>query len=96
MPSLIKCVKSIFKSNSKKDARKQSQPLATSSAHTTTTTTAPAPAPVVTVTQKSVAPAHPKNGHEKHTLAALLKSDAQLAASGLADSPYAKPASNER
>ncbi|KAG0220562.1 hypothetical protein BGW41_007823, partial [Actinomortierella wolfii] len=70
MPSLIKCVKSIFKSNSKKDARKQSQPLATSSAHTTTA--APAPAPVVTVTQKSVAPAHPKNGHEKHTLAALL------------------------
>ncbi|KAF9977068.1 hypothetical protein BGZ73_007040 [Actinomortierella ambigua] len=40
--------------------------------------------------------AHPKNEHEKHTLAALLKSDKQLAASGLADSPYAKAASEER
>ncbi|KAF9164677.1 hypothetical protein DFQ26_001162 [Actinomortierella ambigua] len=40
--------------------------------------------------------AHPKNEHEKHTFAALLKSDEQLAASGLANSPYAKPASEER
>ncbi|KAG0263195.1 hypothetical protein DFQ27_001881 [Actinomortierella ambigua] len=52
--------------------------------------------PAVTVTQTRAAATHPKNEHEKHTRAALLKSDAQLAASGLANSPYSQPASQER
>ncbi|KAG0229338.1 hypothetical protein BGW41_003072, partial [Actinomortierella wolfii] len=94
MPSLIKRVKSIFKSNSKKDASKQKSsssltPVAEAAPKIETTV------PTVS-TPKATSPAHPKNDHEKHTLAALLKSDAQLAASGLANSPYAKPASNER
>ncbi|KAF9972956.1 hypothetical protein BGZ73_003849 [Actinomortierella ambigua] len=37
-----------------------------------------------------------ENDHPNHTLAALLKSDEQLAKSGLGDSPYAKAASADR
>ncbi|KAF9164679.1 hypothetical protein DFQ26_001164 [Actinomortierella ambigua] len=95
MPSLLKRVKSIFKS--KKDLKQK--PAASASTLAPVAEAAPvSKAPVVSATAPQIeAPAtHPKNGHEKHTLAALLKSDEQLAASGLANSPYAKPASEER
>ncbi|KAF9964543.1 hypothetical protein BGZ73_001840, partial [Actinomortierella ambigua] len=96
MPSLIKRVKLMFKSGSKDSIQQKHTAAAPSPSPVARSAPAARPAPTVSVTQKPVAPSHPKNEHGKHTLAALLQSDAQLAASGLAHSPYAKPASRER
>ncbi|KAF9970743.1 hypothetical protein BGZ73_006485, partial [Actinomortierella ambigua] len=97
MPSLIKRVKSIFRSNSKKDLAKKSAAPAAALAPVAEASSVSKAAPVSETAPRIEAPiTHPKNDHEKHTLAALLKSDEQLAASGLADSPYAKAASKER
>ncbi|KAF8976464.1 hypothetical protein BGZ46_008248 [Entomortierella lignicola] len=85
MPSIIKKIKNIFKSDSKK-TKKTAEPVAEAVASAAPT--------VVETTQTSTAPSHPENTHVNHTFAALVKSDAQLAA--LADHHYAKSVSAER
>ncbi|KAF9121900.1 hypothetical protein BGW39_010170 [Mortierella sp. 14UC] len=81
MPSLLKQIKKIFKSN-KKTASSTPAPVA-----------AKATAPVVAVAAV-VEPSHPENDHANHTFAALAKSDAQLAP--LANHHYSKVVSAER
>ncbi|KAF9582729.1 hypothetical protein BGW38_010836 [Lunasporangiospora selenospora] len=92
MPSLLKQIKSAFKSSkAKKTTTSQPAPAPTSAqkvaakAPVLPSVAAASPAPVKT---------HPKNDHENHTFAALAKADSQLAA--LASSPYSKPVANDR
>ncbi|KAF9986573.1 hypothetical protein BGZ65_007082 [Modicella reniformis] len=83
MPSLLKQFKKIFKS--KKSSTKS----------TGTAVSKDIPAiPVAAATQPSSSPSHPENTHVNHTFAALIKSDAQLAA--LADHHYTRAANAER
>ncbi|KAI1295970.1 hypothetical protein EDD11_007671 [Mortierella claussenii] len=102
MPSILKQIKNIFKSNSKNSAKKGA---AAGAASSKSATAAPVPAvatsatPVATATATTTAhtsatPSHPENTHVNHTFTALVKSDAQLAA--LADHHYTKPVSAER
>ncbi|KAG0258184.1 hypothetical protein BG011_003449 [Mortierella polycephala] len=88
MPSILKHIKNLVRSNSKKNSTKDMA-----------TTTAPAPKhTVVPVATKPIVasktPSHPENTHANHTFAALIKSDAQLAS--LADHRYTKPVSADR
>ncbi|KAF9992633.1 hypothetical protein BGZ80_003853 [Entomortierella chlamydospora] len=96
MPSIIKKLKNIFKSDSKNSAKKATTP-ATDSKSAATPAAAEASAPVISVSeaiQASTSPSHPENTHVNHTFAALVKSDTQLAA--LADHHYTKVVSAER
>ncbi|KAF9903221.1 hypothetical protein BX616_001691 [Lobosporangium transversale] len=92
MPSLIKKIKNAFKPDTKKSSTKKA--IAPTSAAVTTAVTAPIATVVASTTaQTPRALSHPENTHVNHTFAALVKSDAQLAA--LADHHYTKPANAE-
>ncbi|KAG0204498.1 hypothetical protein BGX28_003592 [Mortierella sp. GBA30] len=97
MPSLIKQIKNLFKSDSKK--AKKALPTAPSTSNVKATAPAPAVAAVASTAPvlaaiKTSTPSHPENPHVNHTFAALVKSDSQLAA--LANHQYTKPVSAER
>ncbi|KAG0046649.1 hypothetical protein BGZ83_008205 [Gryganskiella cystojenkinii] len=101
MPSLIKSIKKIFRSDSKKSkktvAAPASAPAATkivAAAPTAAVATVAPVAPVLDAVEVSATPSHPENTHANHTFEALLKSDAQLAA--LAGHKYTKVVSAER
>jgi len=93
MPSLIKQIKNIFKSN-KKTKTPAAKPAAAASAKAAPVKAAAPIAAAVAAAPTKAEPSHPENTHANHTLAALFKSDAQLAP--LANHKYTKVVSAER
>ncbi|KAF9345309.1 hypothetical protein BGX26_003294, partial [Mortierella sp. AD094] len=99
MPSIIKKLKNVFKSDSKNSTKKAAAPTtdfkpAVKGDASTTPAAVKAKVPVVSVSEAMQTSSHPENTHVNHTFAALVKSDTQLAA--LANHHYTKPVSAER
>ncbi|KAF9094636.1 hypothetical protein BGX29_009427 [Mortierella sp. GBA35] len=93
MPSLIKQIKKIFKS--KKTATTKAAPAAPAAPVAAAKPAAAAVATTAPVLDAiKTEPSHPENTHTNHTLAALFKSDAQLAP--LANHHYSKVVSADR
>ncbi|KAF9431364.1 hypothetical protein BGZ76_000411 [Entomortierella beljakovae] len=94
MPSIIKSIKNIFKSNSKASKKTVAVAAKPEAATKVATPTEPVVTGANTSVATSSAPSHPENTHVNHTFEALVKADAQLAT--LAGNHYSKPASAER
>lgn len=96
MPSLLKQIKKIFKSNKKTTTAPAaaSKPVVAAAPVAAVAAVAPVAPVLETPIAKVSEPTHPENTHTNHTFAALVKSDAQLAA--LADHKYTKVVSAER
>ncbi|KAG0252229.1 hypothetical protein BG011_007111 [Mortierella polycephala] len=99
MPSFIKKIKNLFKSDSKKNLTKKSAPTTAASTEPAAKSAVPAvavsaTAPVLAAIGTSATPSHPENTHTNHTFAALVKSDSQL--TSLANHHYTKTVSAER
>ncbi|KAG0335408.1 hypothetical protein BG004_008465 [Podila humilis] len=95
MPSIIKTIKKIFKSDSKSSKKTVAAPITPAKvAAKETTAAAPVAAVAVAAVAAPTAPSHPENTHVNHTFAALAKADSQLAS--LAEHKYTKAASSER